>query len=215
MLALGVVVAGGCDAVPGLEAEERQPPRVSNLQIVTDSIEISDADSLARVTLDLSARAADPDGTIVQVVFLLEPSSNPQGTASGELRSVEGSLYAERVGLTVPLVEEIYAVRVFAVDDDSLASNKVTGQFRFEPPAQSEATAAGSLSSAAIVPFAQRPVWPLLSPPSDVLWHPFKGSLGAQTRLIAAALHPPLSGRPSATAVGSRGNGSVIVAARP
>jgi hypothetical protein len=89
-------------------------------------------DSLARVDLRLRVRATDPDGTIERVQFTVEPASNPRGTATGTLSREADSLFARRLGLRVPVFRtEVYTVRVYAVDDDSLASNQALGQFRF------------------------------------------------------------------------------------
>lgn len=142
VLVAGLGLWGGCDTVPAPD-REKQPPFVSSLQVVPDSIHESDldqvTDSSAQVPLDISAQATDPDGTIARVVFVLEPSSNPRGTVSGALPVVEGALYGGRLAFSVPLIDEIYTVRVFAVDDDSLSSNQVTGQFRFVPADSSDA----------------------------------------------------------------------------
>lgn len=138
LLVGGLGLWGGCDTVPAPERDQ-QSPSVSALEVVPDSVHESELpsdqvqDSSAQVPLDISARATDPDGSIARVVFVLEPSSNPRGTASGTLPGAEGTLYAGRLAFSVPLVDEIYTVRVFAVDDDSLTSNQVTGQFRFVP----------------------------------------------------------------------------------
>lgn len=151
LVALALLMGGmglwsGCDTVPSPDREQ-QPPSVSALQVVPDSIHQSDLppdqveESSAQVPLDISARATDPDGTVERVVFLLEPSSNPRGTTSGSLPVVENDLYGGRLVFTVPLVDEIYTVRVFAVDGDSLTSNRVTGQFRFVPSDSSDASA--------------------------------------------------------------------------
>jgi hypothetical protein len=121
---------------------------VSALEVVPDSVHESELpsdqvqDSTAQVPLDIAARATDPDGSINRVVFLLEPSSNPRGTASGTLPAVEDALYEGRLAFSVPLIDEIYTVRVFAVDDDSLASNQVAGQFRFVPSGAPDTSAA-------------------------------------------------------------------------
>lgn len=134
----GVGLWGGCDTAPNPDRDQ-QAPSMSALQLVPDSIHQSDLpseqvqDSSAQVPLDISARATDPDGSIVRVVFSLEPSSNPRATASGRLPLVENDRYGGRLAFAVPLVDEVYTVRVFAVDDDSLTSNQVTGQFRFVP----------------------------------------------------------------------------------
>lgn len=146
LLVGGLGLWGGCDTAPSPDREQ-QPPSISALQVLPDSIHQSDLpldqveDSSAQVPLDISARAADPDGTVERVVFLLEPSSNPRGTVSGTLPVAEEDLYGGRLPFTVPLVDEIYTVRVFAVDDDSLTSNRVTGQFRFVPSDSSEMSA--------------------------------------------------------------------------
>ena len=141
----------GCDTVPAPDRNQ-QPPSVSALQVVPDSIHQSNLspdqvqDSTAQVSLNLSARATDPDGAVVRVVFVLEPSSNPRGTISGSLSPVEPPLYGGELPLSLPLVNEIYTIRVFAVDDDSLASNRVTGQLRFVPTDSSDTASALTLS---------------------------------------------------------------------
>jgi hypothetical protein len=152
LLVAGLWGLGGCDTAPA--PEETQRPSVSNLQLVPDSIHQSDLppdqvqDSTAQVPLNLSARATDPDGTVVRVVFVLEPSSNPRGAISSRLpaQSQSPSLYGGQLALSLPLVDEIYTIRAFAVDDDSLASNQVTGQLRFVPTDSSNTSAALALS---------------------------------------------------------------------
>ncbi len=137
LFGLGLWALGGCDTVPAPERNQ-QPPSVAGLQVVPDSINQSDlppdqvGDSSAVVPLVIdSVRATDPDGSVARVAFVLEPSSNPRGAISGSLPPAEPPLYGGQLSLSIPLVDEIYTVRVFAVDDDSLASNQVTGQFRF------------------------------------------------------------------------------------
>jgi hypothetical protein len=152
VLLVGGLALGGCDTAP--TPEETQRPSVSGLQLVPDSVHQSDLppdqveDSTAQVPVQLAARATDPDGSVVRVVFVLEPSSNPRGTISGRLpaQSQGASLYGGQLALSLPLVDEIYTVRVFAVDDDSLASNQVTGQLRFVPSDSSNAAIAPTLS---------------------------------------------------------------------
>ncbi|WP_263834906.1 hypothetical protein [Salinibacter sp.] len=140
----GAASSGGCDTVPAPDRDQRRPS-VANLQITPDSVHESDlsegeiVDSLAQVTVDLSARATDSDGTVERVAFVFEPSSNPRRTISGTLSAVEPPMYGRTLALSVPLVDEVYTVRVFAVDDDSLSGNQVTGQFRFVPSDTSEA----------------------------------------------------------------------------
>jgi len=145
LVGVGMGLGGGCDTLPAPDRDQRRPS-VANLQLTPDSVHASDlsaeqiVDSLAQVEMDLSARAADPDGTVERVVFVFEPSSNPRGTLSGSLPALEeGTRYGGRLNLSIPLRDELYTVRVFAVDDDSLSSNQVTGQFRFVPVDTSEA----------------------------------------------------------------------------
>ena len=128
----------GCDQVT--RSEPGQRPSVSELELTPDSVNASQVppdqveDSVARVPLSIAATATDPDGRVERVVFTIEPSSSPRGTASGTLEPEQGSRYRRSVALGVPLfLDEVYTVRVFAVDDDSLASNQSIGRFRFAP----------------------------------------------------------------------------------
>lgn len=151
LLGGSLVLWSGCDTVPAPDRDQ-QPPSVSGLQIVPDSIHQSDLppdqvqDSLAQDTLTIGVQASDPDGSVVRVVFVLEPSSNPRGTISGSLPAVDPPLYGGGLPLSLPLVDEIYTVRVFAVDNDSLTSNQVTGQLRFLTTDSSTTTTALTLS---------------------------------------------------------------------
>jgi hypothetical protein len=108
-----------------------QPDSVRAADLQPDQVQ----DSLARVPLAIAAGITDPDGQIERVIFTIEPSSNPRGTASGSLQEqTEDGVYARQIGLRVPVaVDEVYTVRVFAVDDDSLESNQGVAQFRFLP----------------------------------------------------------------------------------
>jgi len=124
----------GCDQVSRLG--EKQRPSVSGLDVVPDSVVAAnlppEQDSVARVSLRIGVNATDPDGTLDRVVFTLEPSSNPRGTLSGTLTSTQGDRYQRELSLGVPAFrDEVYTIRVYAADDDSLASNQVVGRFRF------------------------------------------------------------------------------------
>lgn len=152
-VALGgsLVLGGGCDTAPA--PQTRQKPSVSGLQIVPDSLHESDLppeqvqDSSAVVPLLIdSVRVTDPDGSVARVSFVLEPSSNPRATFAGTLPVQNRPVYGDTLALQLPLVDEIYTVRVFAVDDDSLTSNQVSGQFRFVPADASSASHALTLS---------------------------------------------------------------------
>jgi len=124
----------GCDQVSA--PTEPRPPTVYNLEVVPDSVRLSDLppnqvqDSSATVGVRLATEARDPDGSVERVVFTVEPATNPRGTATGSLAPAESTRYERDIGLGVPLVDEVYTIRVFAVDNDSLASNQAVGQFR-------------------------------------------------------------------------------------
>jgi len=143
VLAGGLVVWGGCDtaSAPGT----LQNPSVSGLRVVLDSVVVQDSTARVGVVID-SVQATDPDGSIVRTSFVLEPSSNPRATLTGNLPPQNPPVYGDTLALALPLIDEIYTVRVFAVDDDSLASNQVTGQFRFGPADSSSASEAFTLS---------------------------------------------------------------------
>ncbi len=141
LLAAALLLLGGlagCDGGGGVDRSRRQAPLVSGLALQPDSVNAADIpaqqvqDSLAQVVLRLRVRATDPDGTIERVQFTVEPASNPRGTATGTLQRESDSLFVRQLGLRVPVfLTEVYTVRVFAVDDDSLASNQTLGQFQF------------------------------------------------------------------------------------
>lgn len=128
----------GCDAGGGVDRSRGRAPLVSGLVLQPDSVNAASVpaqqvqDSLAQVVLRLRVRATDPDGAIERVQFTVEPASNPRGTAAGTLQRESDSLFVRQLGLRVPVfLTEVYTVRVFAVDDDSLVSNQALGQFQF------------------------------------------------------------------------------------
>lgn len=142
VLALGLVAGSGCDSVPEATPNEPQPPSVFAFQLYPDSVHGADLDlnpdqdTAAEVPLRLAAQATDSDGEIERVLFTVEPASNPRGAVFGELEPVDSLEhgYARVLPLAVPATrDEIYSIRVFAVDTDSLGSNQVAGQFRFVP----------------------------------------------------------------------------------
>jgi hypothetical protein len=131
-------VGAGCDQGSAVREAPGRAPLVSDLAVQPDSVNAADVpdarvqDSLARIGLRIQVHVADPDGEVERVPFTIEPASSPRGTASGTLQRQNDSLYAREVGLRVPVfLTEVYTVRVFAVDDDSLASNQGVGQFQF------------------------------------------------------------------------------------
>lgn len=153
LVALLVVlpVVTGCDEAPGPDPVDRRPPVVQNFAYEVegfsgrpDSITIADlppdqrTDTTATVRLLLLATAADADGAVERVAFTIEPASAPRASLEDELPPTENDprLYGLNVGLTLPAVDELYTLRVFAVDTDSLVSNVALGQIRLIPPAE-------------------------------------------------------------------------------
>lgn len=145
LLVAGLLVSTafvGCDQVSAPSAAV--PPTVANLEVTPDSVNAAALppdlvqDSVAQVPLRLSARATDPDGSIERVAFTFEPVTAPQGAAFGRLQATgEDGQYTREFAITVPANrDEVYSIRVFAVDSDSLASNQVIGRFRFVPAAE-------------------------------------------------------------------------------
>lgn len=156
VLALGLVAGSGCDSVPEAPPSERQSPSVFAFQLHPDSVHGSgldldpDQDTAAEVPLRLAAQVTDSDGEIERVLFTVEPASNPRGAVFGELEPVDSLEhgYARVLPLAVPATrDEIYSIRVFAVDDDSLGSNQVMGQFRFVPASGNGTGETATLSS--------------------------------------------------------------------
>lgn len=139
MVTIGLGAVGlGCDQTT--RTERSRPPSVFGLKVTPDSINAADlspgqvSDSIAAVEFEIVTHAEDEDGSVERVVFTIEPATSPRSTATGRLEDQGGGEYARRLGLQVPVqLDEIYTVRVFAVDDDSLASNQNVGTFRFVP----------------------------------------------------------------------------------
>ena len=131
----------GCDQVSGLS--EGEAPTVADLEVTPDSVNAADLppdlvnDSTAQVPLRVSVRASDPDGEVERVSFKFEPVTNPQGAAFGQLEATGEGRYAREFAISVPARrDEVYALRVFAVDSDSLASNEAIGRVRFVPASE-------------------------------------------------------------------------------
>jgi len=136
---LGLLTTG-CDDTPGAQAIDPEPPQVSGFsfspkRVVVDSLPPDRVqDERVQVPLVVEAQATDPDGSVDRVELALEPSQNPQSTLLLNLPAAEGDRFAGALNIGLPLIDEIYTVRVYAVDDDSLVSNQVRGQLRVVAP---------------------------------------------------------------------------------
>lgn len=134
---MGALVLG-CDQVSA--PAEKQSPTVSQLAVSPDTFDaaalepVPDRDSLVRDTVGISIRADDPDGEIERVTFIVEPALNPRGTIAGSMSRVNDDRYVGGAILTVPRYREAtYTIRVYAVDNDSLASNQGVGRLQVIP----------------------------------------------------------------------------------
>lgn len=136
-LVAALVLAAGCDSVPGPASLDRVPPQVTNLQLAPDTVDAAALpddqvqDSVATVPMSVRAGASDPDGRVARVFFTIEPSRARGASIRVPLDSVGPQDYGVDVSIQLPArVDEVYTVRVYAVDTDSLLSNQVQGQIR-------------------------------------------------------------------------------------
>jgi len=134
------LLAAGCDDTPGTQAIDPEPPELAGFSFSPKRVVVDDVppdriqDDRVQVPLTVEARASDPDGSVDRVELALEPSQNPQGTLLLDLPAADGDRFAGAINIGLPLVDEIYTVRVYAVDNDSLVSNQVRGQLRVVAP---------------------------------------------------------------------------------
>jgi hypothetical protein len=143
-VALGLtLLLFGCDSSPGPSPVDAQPPRVADFRLAVEALPDPPdeplPDSLARVQLDVALRAADDDGRVTRVELTLEPSQAPASTLvlrvppAGDASTTQ---YATSFGVQLPVIDDIYTVRAYAIDNDSLLSNQVRGQFRVRPASE-------------------------------------------------------------------------------
>jgi hypothetical protein len=110
---------------------------VTNLSLAPDRVDVAALpdeqvqDSIARVPVAVTVEAADPDGRVARVFFTLEPSRLRGAAIRVPLDSIAPRTYGVNVSIGLPArTDEVYTVRGYAVDDDSLISNQVQGQLR-------------------------------------------------------------------------------------
>lgn len=132
VLLLGLL-SGGCDQAAGPEARDGTPPVVSDLVLVPDTAAVPVDTATATIEVGIEAHVRGSDGAVERVVFTLDPKSNPQSAISDRLVQRVNEQYLRQFQLSLPTREDVYTVRVYAVDDDSLTSNQVLGQFQVVP----------------------------------------------------------------------------------
>jgi len=143
LLLTTVLLVAGCDEAPGPRPLDLRAPEVVAFDYAPDSVVVGDLppdqvqDSVFQTGFAINALVRDTDSEIASVVFTLEPAASPQTTAVGTLRVASDapgdSLYSTRAALNLPTLREIYTLRIYAVDTDSLTSNQAIGQIRVIP----------------------------------------------------------------------------------
>ncbi len=137
LLVGGSVVAGilgvGCDQVSPTRTDGIAP-RVSNLSVTPDTVRASVSDDSTEATIGIRATVVDPDGEIERAVVTLEPASAPERVRAVQLSSFQLGV-GTSLGIQLPVEREVYTIRVFAVDNDSLTSNRGLAQFQLVPGA--------------------------------------------------------------------------------
>mgnify|MGYP006425335261 CR=1 FL=1 len=143
-----VLLVAGCDETPGAMSSTQVPPEVADFahaptRVVVDSLPADRVQGgTVQVPVVVQARATDPDGTVERVEFTIEPSRSPRNTLVLDLPPAQDNRFAGAVSVGLPLIDEIYTIRVYAIDNDSLVSNQVRGQFRVVAPADTAAAGA-------------------------------------------------------------------------
>ena len=130
---------------PVLSSFSFEPTRATFEQLPPDQIV---NDTLARIPIQLSVRAEDPDGCVERVGVVFADARNPQNArTTADLEPREGNAgvcmngwFEGRVTVDLPRGSVgAYAVRVYAVDETGRLGDQMQGRFHFalqqgEPP---------------------------------------------------------------------------------
>lgn len=123
----------GCDEVSQRGFEDGRPPRVLDITVTPATVRAPASAETTEPMVNIEARAEDPDGRVERVEFRLESAAGLVETRLGPLSQTEDGMYSRTLSPTLPVTEDVYSVRVFAVDDDGHASNQAIGQFTVVP----------------------------------------------------------------------------------
>ncbi|MEM8485382.1 MAG: hypothetical protein AAF564_07515, partial [Bacteroidota bacterium] len=137
VLGLLLVFAAGCDSLPEQTDALSRPPEVSNLSYSPRQLDLGTApagsvvNGTARVDFSISAEAADPDGTVSSVRFVLRPPT----VGSDPLTNVEMEPQVDGT-YVLNYTQELnegetgdYTLELYAVDNAGTLSNRVLGTF--------------------------------------------------------------------------------------
>lgn len=134
LIALALML-GACDSAPGALDPLSQPPVVSDLDYTPRAVSIDDLPSSAvvgdfvSVTVDVSARAVDPDGDLDRVSFVIQsPIRASEAIGSGDLTAGAGGRFSGRVEVQFPkALTGPYVLIVYASDASGKLGNEVRG----------------------------------------------------------------------------------------
>lgn len=141
---MAAVFFSACDTAPGLVPLDQQPPVVSDLTVLPETIRAAAlppdriAGGQAAVDVTAAVTARDPDGTVDRVLTLIDPTYGAQAVLARLVRAEERFAGTVRYTLAADRAD-VLMIRVFAVDNDSLTSNQVVGQVHFLPDTSSGA----------------------------------------------------------------------------
>lgn len=133
---LGVGIGGGvglgCDQVSPSQTGGAAP-RVTNLRVVPDTVRAPASADSTSANLGISFAIEDPDRNVERGLLTLEPASAPGRARAIQLSAVQLQIGRVSFGLRLPVERDVYTVRMFAVDQDSLTSNQGVTQFQMVP----------------------------------------------------------------------------------
>ncbi len=124
-----------CDSGGDPQPLETRPPRVDSLAFSPDTVSFdADAGDTLAVDLALSVTATDPDGEVARVQYAVEWQYD-ETVARGTLADEGSGRYAGTVPLQLSRGQRgRYTVLVYAVDDDGVLGNQVSGTLLVDGP---------------------------------------------------------------------------------
>lgn len=129
----------GCDSAPGPSLEDSRPPTLSGLDFSPRIVALSDVPEnqiegdTAFVSVSLSVLAEDPDGTVEQVYFVVQPPRRVgRPLIEGSLQKTSGGRFQTTAMLPIPTAEiGKYTILLYPVDDRGVRGNDVRGLLEF------------------------------------------------------------------------------------
>ncbi len=125
-----------CDSVPGPPPITEIPPQLygftfSPEEVVFDDI-VSTGDSVAHVTLQMTAQLRPGEVPVDSIFYLIFPVVNPDQVLQQGRLSLEGTSVRGQARLDLPRgAVGLYTIRVLVVDSRGRLGNQLQGLFRF------------------------------------------------------------------------------------